>query len=162
MTDQSSQPRPQATAQESSHQSTHQSTQQTSADQGLGATTRDLIQNIIGLIAARLSLAALELSEARDAALLVIALALGAFMAASFAVIALSALLVVLTWDALGWRIVLILTLAYAGIAIVLVKQIRRIIYAGRLGLPATVAELKQDSEVLMRKTSTGGSHDAR
>jgi hypothetical protein len=44
----------------------------------------------------------------------------------------------------------------------VLVKQIRRIVYAGRLGLPATVAELKQDSEVLMRKTSTGGSHDAR
>jgi hypothetical protein len=67
-----------------------------------------------------------------------------------------------LTWDALGWRIVLILTLAYASIAIVLVKQIRRIIYAGRLGLPATVAELKQDSEVLMRKTRTGGSHDAR
>jgi uncharacterized membrane protein YqjE len=154
MIDQSSQPTSQATSQESS--------QQASADQGLGATTRDLIQNIIGLIAARLSLAALELSEARDAALLVIALALGAFMAASFAVIALSALLVVLTWDVLGWRIILILTLAYAGIAIVLVKQIRRIVYAGRLGLPATIAELKQDSEVLMRKTRTGSSHDAR
>ena len=154
MIDQSSQPTSQATAQESS--------QQASADQGLGATTRDLIQNIIGLIAARLSLAALELSEARDAALLVIALALGAFMAASFAVIALSALLVVLTWDVLGWRIILILTLAYAGIAIVLVKQIRRIVYAGRLGLPATIAELKQDSEVLMRKTRAGSTHDAR
>jgi uncharacterized membrane protein YqjE len=83
-------------------------------------------------------------------------------MAASFAVIALSALLVVLTWDALGWRILLILTLAYAAIAAVLVRQIRRIIYDGRLGLPATVAELKQDSEVLIRKTRTGSSHDAR
>jgi uncharacterized membrane protein YqjE len=153
MIDQSSQPRSQASPQESS--------QQSSADQGLGATTRDLIQNIIGLIAARLSLAALELSEARDAALLVIALALGAFMAASFAVIALSALLVVLTWDAMGWRIVLILTLAYAGIAAVLVRQIRRIIDEGRLGLPATVAELKHDSEALMRKSRTGGQHDA-
>ena len=157
MIDQSSQP----TSHASSHASSQQSAQQTSADQGLGATTRDLIQNIIGLIAARLSLAALELSEARDAALLVIALALSAFMAASFAVIALSALLVVLTWDALGWRIVLILTLAYAGIAVALVKQIRRIIYEGRLGLPATVAELKKDSEVLMRKSRTGNIHDA-
>jgi uncharacterized membrane protein YqjE len=157
MIDQSSQPRSQASPQESSQQSS----QQASADQGLGATTRDLIQNIIGLIAARLSLAALELSEARDAALLVIALALGAFMAASFAVIALSALLVVLTWDAMGWRIVLILTLAYAGIAAVLVRQIRRIIDEGRLGLPATATELKHDSEVLMRKSRTGGQHDA-
>jgi uncharacterized membrane protein YqjE len=157
MIDQSSQPRSQASPQESSQQSS----QQASADQGLGATTRDLIQNIIGLIAARLSLAALELSEARDAALLVIALALGAFMAASFAVIALSALLVVLTWDAMGWRIVLILTLAYAGIAAVLVRQIRRIIDEGRLGLPATVAELKHDIEALMRKSRTGGQHDA-
>ena len=157
MIDQSSQP----TSHASSQSSSQQSAQQASADQGLGATTRDLIQNIIGLIAARLSLAALELSEARDAALLVIALALSAFMAASFAVIALSALLVVLTWDALGWRIVLILTLAYAGIAVVLVKQIRGIIYEGRLGLPATVAELKKDSEVLMRKSRTGDSHDA-
>jgi uncharacterized membrane protein YqjE len=157
MIDQSSQP----TSHASSQSSSQQSAQQASSDQGLGATTRDLIQNIIGLIAARLSLAALELSEARDAALLVIALALSAFMAASFAVIALSALLVVLTWDALGWRIVLILTLAYAGIAVVLVKQIRRIIYEGRLGLPATVAELKKDSEVLMRKSRTGNIHDA-
>jgi uncharacterized membrane protein YqjE len=157
MIDQSSQP----TSHASSQSSSQQSAQQASADQGLGATTRDLIQNIIGLIAARLSLAALELSEARDAALLVIALALSAFMAASFAVITLSALLVVLTWDALGWRIVLILTLAYAGIAVVLVKQIRRIIYEGRLGFPATVAELKKDSEVLMRKSRTGDSHDS-
>jgi len=70
--------------------------------------------------------------------------------------------LVVLTWDVLGWRIILILSLAYAGIAIMLVKQIRRIVYAGRLGLPATIAELKQDSEVLMSKTRTGSSHDAR
>jgi hypothetical protein len=27
--------------------------------------------------------------------------------------------------------------------------------------LPATVAELKHDSEVLMRKSRTGGRHDA-
>ena len=157
MMDQSSQP----TSQESSQKSSQQSSQQGAADQSLGATTRDLIQNIIGLIAARLSLAALELSEARDALLLVIALALGAFMAASFAVIAFSALIVVLAWDALGWRIVLILALAYTGIAAALVRQIRRIVDEGRLGLPATVTELKRDSEVLMRKSRTGGHHDA-
>lgn len=157
MIDQSSQ----STSQESSQQSPQQSSQQGAADQGLGATTRDLIQNIVGLIAARLSLAALELSEARDALLLVIALALGAFMAASFAVIAFSALIVVLTWDALGWRIVLILALAYTAIAAALVRQIRRIVDQGRLGLPATVTELKHDSEVLMRKSRTGAHHDA-
>ena len=138
-----------------SEQST-QSSEQASAEQSLGTTARELIQSILGLISSRLSLAVLELSEARDAALLVIALALGAFMAVSFAVIALSALIVVLTWDALGWRIVLILTLVYAGITAVLIQQIRRIIRAGRLGLPATVAELKQDSEVLLRQTRGG------
>ena len=82
-------------------------------------------------------------------------------MAASFAVIAFSVLIVVLTWDALGWRIVLILALAYTGIAAALVRQIRRIVDEGRLGLPATVTELKRDSEVLMRKSRTGGHHDA-
>jgi uncharacterized membrane protein YqjE len=146
---------------QSSQPTSQQSSQQGAADQGLGATTRDLIQNLVGLIAARLSLASLELSEARDAALLVNALSLGAFMAASFAMIALSALLVVLTWDALGWRILLILTLAYAAITVVLVRHIRRIIDEGRLGLPTTMAELKKDSEVLMRKSRTGGRHDA-
>ena len=151
----------QSTSQESSQQSSQQSSQRGAADQGLGATIRDLIQNIVGLIAARLSLAALELSEARDALLLVIAFALGAFMAASFAVIAFSALIVVLTWDALGWRIVLILALAYTAIAAALVRQIRRVVDQGRLGLPATVTELKHDSEVLMRKSRTGGHHDA-
>ena len=146
-------------SQSSSHASPQPSAQQAfaSADHGLGATTRELIQHIIGLIRARLSLAALELSEARDAALLVIALAVGAFIAGSFALIALSALIVVLTWDAMGWRIVLLLTLAYAGIAAILIYQIRRIIRAGRLGLPATLAELKQDSETLMRTPRSGG-----
>ena len=141
---------------QSSAHTSQQSSEQASAEQSLGTTARELIQSILGLISSRLSLAVLELSEARDAALLVIALALGAFMAVSFAVIALSALIVVLTWDALGWRIVLILTLVYAGIAAVLIQQIRRIIRAGRLGLPATVAELKQDSEVLLRQTRGG------
>jgi uncharacterized membrane protein YqjE len=146
-------------SQSSSHAPSQPSTQQAfaSADHGLGATTRDLIQHIIGLISARLSLAALELSEARDAALLVIVFALGAFIAGSFALIALSALIVVLTWDALGWRIVLLLTLVYAGIAALLIYQIRRIIRAGRLGLPATLAELKQDSETLLRTPRSGG-----
>ena len=141
---------------QSSAHTSQQSSEQASAEQSLGTTARELIQSILGLISSRLSLAVLELSEARDAALLVIALALGAFMAVSFAVIALSALIVVLTWDALGWRIVLILTLVYAGIAAALIQQIRRIIRAGRLGLPATVAELKQDSEVLLRQTRAG------
>lgn len=141
---------------QSSAHTSQQSSEHASAEQSLGTTTRELIQSILGLISSRLSLAVLELSEARDAALLVIALALGAFMAVSFAVIALSALIVVLTWDALGWRVVLILTLIYAGIAAALIQQIRRIIRAGRLGLPATVAELKQDSEVLLRQTRGG------
>lgn len=146
-------------SQSSTHASPQPSTHHASApaDHGLGATTRELIQHIIGLISARLSLAALELSEARDAALLIIVLALGAFIAGSFTLIALSALIVVLTWDALGWRIVLLLTLAYAGIAGILIYQIRRIIRAGSLGLPATLAELKQDSETLLRQPRSGG-----
>jgi hypothetical protein len=52
---------------------------------------------------------------------------------------------------------VLLLTLAYAGIAGILIYQIRRIIRAGRLGLPATLAELKQDSETLLRQPRSGG-----
>ena len=140
----------------SSAQSSQQSSERASPEQSLGTTTRELIQSLIGLISSRLSLAVLELSEARDAALLVIALALGAFVAASFAVIALSALIVLLTWDVLGWRIVLILTLVYAAAAVALIQQIRRIIREGRLGLPATVAELKQDSEVLLQQTRSG------
>lgn len=120
--------------------------------EGLAASARSLIRHSLGLISARLSLAQLELAEARDAFLLVFVLAILALVMLSLSLIAVSALIVVLAWDALGWRVILLLALLYAGLAWLCWRAARALIDDGRLGLPLTMSELRQDREALFRK----------
>lgn len=125
-------------------------TEPQSSDQPrLTSSLRLLLQHAPGLLSARISLALLELGEARDAFITVFVLAIAALVMASLTLIALSALIIVLAWDALGWRVIVLLALAYAAFSWLLWRAARSLIREGRLGLPQTMVELRKDRDAL-------------
>lgn len=119
------------------------------ATPGLAAHARLLITSLVGLVRTRSSLAVLELADARDALLQVLFMGAAALLLAGFALACLSALVVALCWDALGWGILMVLFLVYAGLAVMLLNRARTIVASGRIGLPATMDELRKDREAL-------------
>ena len=119
---------------------------------GFADSARSLVRHAIGLLNSRVSLAVLELAEARDAFLLVFVLAVIALVMATLTLMAVSALIVVLLWDVLGWRVIVLLALLYTFFTWLCWRAARRLIAEGRLGLPMTMAELRQDRDALFRK----------
>lgn len=122
---------------------------------GLIASVTTIAGNALKLAGVRASLAVLELADARDAAFSLVLLGAAALGAAALALISLSALIVMLTWDALGWRILLILFVTYLAIAIGLLWRARAILSSGQIGLPLTLSELRKDRAALL-----GEQHD--
>jgi uncharacterized membrane protein YqjE len=110
---------------------------------------RALLRHAAGLLQARLSLALIELGEARDAFLSVFVLAIAALVMTSLALIALSALIIMLLWDAMGLWIIVMVAVFYAVLGGWLLRSAIRLIREGRLGLPHTLAELRQDRDAL-------------
>ena len=119
------------------------------AQPGLTDHARLLVASLIGLVRARSSLAVLELADARDALLQVLFMGAAALLLSGFALACLSALVVALCWEALGWGILLVLFVVYAGVAVMLLQRARAIVASGRIGLPATLEELRKDREAL-------------
>lgn len=117
---------------------------------GVTGSLRSVIRHAVGLFQARLSLALIELAEARDAFITVFVLAIAAIVAGSLTLIAVSAWIIVLLWEPLGGWIILILALVYAMLSVLLSRAAIRLIRGGRLGLPQTMAELRQDRDALM------------
>ena len=117
---------------------------------GLASNVGTMITSVLKLIGVRLSMAVMELADARDAVLRVLLLGALAVLAAAFALLSLSAMIVALAWDAMGWRILLILFLAYLLLAIGMLWKARSIIASGQIGLPTTVAELEKDRAALL------------
>ena len=122
------------------------------ATTGLTAHARVLVTSLVGLVRTRSSLAVLELAEARDAMLQVLFMGAAALLLAAFAVACLSALVVALCWDALGWGILLVLFFIYGGLAALLLQRARAIVASGRIGLPDTLEELRKDREALCQR----------
>lgn len=116
---------------------------------GLFSSAAAIAGNLLKLFGVRASLATLELADARDAALSVFLLGAAALGAAALALVSLSALVVMLAWDTLGWRILLILFLAYLALAAWLFTRARSIVSSGRIGLPLTLSELRKDRDAL-------------
>ncbi|MFM7483247.1 MAG: phage holin family protein [Burkholderiaceae bacterium] len=116
---------------------------------GLASTAGAAMTSVLKLIGVRLSMAVLELGAARNAVFRVLLLAALAVLAAAFALLSVSAMIVALAWDALGWRILLLLCLAYLVLAIAMLLKARNIILSGQIGLPMTLAELQKDREAL-------------
>jgi uncharacterized membrane protein YqjE len=117
---------------------------------GLASNVGTLIASVLKLIGVRLSMAVMELADARDAVLRVLLLGALAVLAAAFALLSLSAMIVALAWDAMGWRILLILFLAYLLLAVGMLWKARSIIASGQIGLPTTLAELEKDRAALL------------
>src|SRR4051812_21155913 len=129
--------------------------QQTSASQarpgeerpGLIAGLGGIAKNLFGLLVSRIELAAFELGEMRDnlarlllvGALGVIALCLGATCW--------TALVVVLAWDALGWKILLLVAVFYTLLGLAILRHAGSMLEQDKLSMPATMAELRGDRD---------------
>lgn len=120
-----------------------------SSDTGLLAGLSGVVRNLYGLLVTRLELAAIEIGEARDhfARLLLVG-ALGVLLL-SFALAGWSALIVVLAWDALGWKILLLLATVYTLLAAGVLLYAGAMLARNKLSLPATMAELRSDRDAL-------------
>jgi len=117
---------------------------------GLVAGLAGIARNTFGLFVSRIELAALELGEVRDnlARLLFIG-ALG-IVAILFALGCWTALLVVLAWESMGWKILLVVAIVYTLLAIGILRRARSYLVQDRLAMPATLAELRKDRDALM------------
>ena len=117
---------------------------------GLIASLGNIARNSIGLLLTRLELAALELSQVRNHLMhLVLAFAL-AVVAGCFALAYATVTIAYLAWDALGWTILPIMTGVFLLLAIGLMVYARGLVRSGKLGMPATMAELKSDRDMLL------------
>ena len=117
---------------------------------GLIGSLSAVVRNTMRLLLSRLELAALELSELRNHVLQLSVVFALALLMAWFAIAFGTATLIYLAWAALGWRILLILAVAFTVIAVGLVLYARSLIRQGRLALPATMAELQADRDALL------------
>ncbi|MYM23757.1 phage holin family protein [Duganella sp. FT135W] len=109
-----------------------------------------VVRNALGLLLNRLELAALELAEVRDHLLKLVVVFALAMLLGGFALIYASVTIVYLAWAAIGWVILPIVTGVFLLLAIALVLYARGLIRSGTLSLPATMAELKSDRDMLL------------
>ena len=117
---------------------------------GLVTGVSGVARNLFGLIVSRLELAALELSEVRSNLLkLLLVSAIGIFTAI-FAFAYWTVLIVYLSWDALGWKILLILAAVFTTATIAIVMYVRGLLADGKLSIPETLAELGRDRDALL------------
>lgn len=117
---------------------------------GLIAGLAGIGKNLFGLLLSRIELAALELGEVRDnlARLLLIG-ALGV-VAVWLALACWTALTIVLVWDAMGWKILLLVAAAYTLLAVGILLYARAMLAQGKLSMPATLTELRNDRDTLL------------
>lgn len=117
---------------------------------GLIASLAGVARNTFALVLSRLELASLELSEVRNHLMELIVVCALALAAGLFALAYASMLVVWLAWDALGWKILLIMVLFFAVIGAALAGYARALLGQDKLSLPATMAELKADRDTLL------------
>jgi uncharacterized membrane protein YqjE len=120
------------------------------ASPGLLAGVAGIAKNAFGLLVSRIELAALELGEIRSNLLkLLLAFALG-IVALWLALTCWTALIVVLAWDMLGWKILLLIAAIFTLFALIIFFRVRAMLASDRLSMPATMAELRKDRDALL------------
>jgi uncharacterized membrane protein YqjE len=117
---------------------------------GLIASLGNVTRNALGLLLTRVELAALELSEVRNHLLQLVLVFALAVAVGSLALIYATVTIVWLAWGVIGWVILPIITAVFLLIAVGLVLYARGLIRSGKLSLPATMAELKSDRDMLL------------
>jgi uncharacterized membrane protein YqjE len=117
---------------------------------GLMGGISGLARNLFGLLVSRVELAAIELTEVRNHAIELIALFACGALAAVFALAYGTGLIVALAWDAMGWKILLVMFLVFLAIAAALILKGLSMLKQGKLSFPATMKELQHDRDMLL------------
>lgn len=117
---------------------------------GLIGSLAGVCRNTARLILSRIELAALELSEVREHLVQLSVVFALALVAGWFAVAFTTATVVYLAWEAIGWKILLILAAVFIVITLWLVMMARGLLKQDKLALPVTMAELKADRDMLL------------
>jgi len=117
---------------------------------GLIGGITGLAKNLFGLIVSRAELAALELTEVRNHAIELIVIFAMAALATWFALAYGTATIVMLAWDDLGWKILLIMFIVFLLITAALVAKGLSMLKQGKLSFPETMKELRNDRDMLM------------
>ena len=116
---------------------------------GLMGGISSLMKSLFGLVVSRVELASLELAEVRNHVIELVAIFGAALLAIWFAIAYGTATIVALAWDEMGWKILLIMFLVFLVVTGVLVAKGLALIKQGKLALPATMKELKNDRDML-------------
>jgi uncharacterized membrane protein YqjE len=114
-------------------------------DSGLSSEATTLVGSVFKLARVRISLAAMEFSDARDSFFRLLLLSMVSLIVLIFSLLSFSAMIVALVWDTLGWYIFFIFSVFYLLLAISILWKAHGIIVSGRIGLPLTLAELRKD-----------------
>jgi uncharacterized membrane protein YqjE len=117
---------------------------------GLMGGITGLAKNLFGLVVSRAELAALELTDVRNHVIELVAIFATAALATWFALAYGTATIVALAWDAMGWKILLIMFIVFAVITAILVMKGLSMLKQGKLSFPETMKELRNDRDMLM------------
>lgn len=117
---------------------------------GLIAGLAGIAKNMFGLLMSRIELAAVELGEVRDNIAKFLFIGALGIVAVVFALACWTALLIVLSWDSMGWKILLVVAVVYSLLAIAILRHARAFLEQDKIAMPATMAELRKDRDALM------------
>jgi uncharacterized membrane protein YqjE len=117
---------------------------------GLMGGLTGLAKNLFGLVVSRVELAALELSEVRNHVIELVVIFALAVLGAWFALAYGTAMVVALAWEAMGWKILLVMFLVFLVVTGALVAKGMSMLKQGKLAFPSTMNELKNDRDMLL------------
>ena len=117
---------------------------------GLLSGITGLAKNVFGLLVSRVELAAVELSEVRNHVIELLAVFALAVVCSFFALAYGTAVIVVLAWEAMGWKILLVMFGVFLVAGAALVFKGKAMLKENKLAFPATMNELKHDKDMLL------------
>ena len=117
---------------------------------GLMGGFTGLAKNVFGLVVSRVELAALELSEVRNHVLALLAIFALAVICSWFSIAYGTAMIVALAWEAMGWKILLVMFLVFIAATAALGFKAKSMLKEGKLAFPETMSELKNDRDMLL------------
>lgn len=117
---------------------------------GLIGGLTGLAKNVFGLVVSRIELAALELSEVRNHVLELMAIFALAIICSWFALAYGTVTIVALAWEAMGWKILLLMFVVFLAMTIGLVLKAKAMLKEGKLAFPETMNEIKHDRDMLL------------
>lgn len=124
--------------------------QEPKTEGGLLGGLASLFRNGLALVLNRLELAGIEFGEMRNHFVKLLLLGAIGVVSGLLALGYWSALVVYLSWDSLGWKILLILAGVFTGLCYVVFRLAQAMLDSGQLSMPATMAELRKDRDTLL------------